>query len=117
MSFSLEWSIKDLPNINAYIEDLVMRSDSLEAHFEAVKKLFQWLSEVNLTVKLSQASKWDIFGLCHWPRESGPSRCKDSDYIFLFPQASFEAIFGYGRILPKVLQDLYFVSSKSYMKN
>ena len=53
--------IKDLPNTNAYIDDLVTGSDTWEDHLEAVGKLFQKLSDANLTVNLAKSE----FGQAH----------------------------------------------------
>ena len=53
--------IKDLPNTNAYIDDLVTGSDSWEAHLEAVEALFKKLSEARLTVNLAKSE----FGQAH----------------------------------------------------
>lgn len=47
--------IKNLPNTNAYIDDLVTGSDSWEAHLEDVERLFQRLVEANLTVNLAKS--------------------------------------------------------------
>jgi len=47
--------IQDLPNTQAYIDDLITGSDSWEEHLQAVEKLFQRLSEANLTVNLNKS--------------------------------------------------------------
>lgn len=46
--------IQGLPNTNAYIDDLVTGSDSWEEHLQDVGRLFQRLSEANMTVNLSK---------------------------------------------------------------
>jgi hypothetical protein len=53
--------IQDLPNTNAYIDDLVMGSDSWEAHLDDLEKLFQRLSGAKLTVNLAKSE----FGQAH----------------------------------------------------
>ena len=47
--------IQGLKNTDAYIDDLVVRSDTWEEHVESVMKLFERLPKANLTINLSKS--------------------------------------------------------------
>ncbi|KAI5617705.1 hypothetical protein C0J50_22774 [Silurus asotus] len=53
--------IKDLPNTSAYIDDLVTGNKTWESHLKDVGRLFEKLSEANLTVNLAKSK----FGCAH----------------------------------------------------
>ena len=53
--------IKDWLNTSAYIDDLLTGNDTWENHLEDVGRLFENLSEANLTVNLSLS----VFGCAH----------------------------------------------------
>ena len=47
--------IQGLKDTDAYIDDLVTRSYTLEEHIESVEKLFERLSKANLTINLGKS--------------------------------------------------------------
>ena len=47
--------LQGLPNTNAYIDDIVTGDDTFEDHLTSVEKLFQRLSDANLTVNLAKS--------------------------------------------------------------
>ena len=48
------WVIRDLPDVHAYIDDIVVASKSWAQHLESLTAVFKRLSEANLTVNLKK---------------------------------------------------------------
>ena len=80
--------ICDLSNCEAYIDDLVVHSDTWSEHLKQIRALFDKLSSANLTINLvkSEFSKaWPgcIFGSCSRPWESKPHKGQSGGYCRL----------------------------------